>query len=114
MVVVVSILQGIAPVYFTSKLHDQAFMRRDGSIVKMSPDVVVQRVTFGRRFEQKEQFDENSFLGRKEIILQTMDFLKQEVPTKVVIYYGLISVGKSSLAEYVRQKIMSDCQAFPI
>ncbi|CAL6093740.1 AAA-4_domain protein [Hexamita inflata] len=114
-VVVASILPGISPVYFTSKLHDMAWMRRDGGIVKMSQDVIVQRITQGRRIEQSEKFEESSFLGRRELIQQCMRFFAgNEAPTKVLVLYGLISVGKSHLCEYLRQKIVSDRKLFSI
>lgn len=48
-VIVASILPGLAPVYFTSKSHDMAFIRRDGGITRLSPDVIIQRITQGRK-----------------------------------------------------------------
>jgi len=115
LVVVVSILAGTAPVYFTSKTHEQAWMRRDGGIVKMSQDVIVERITRGKRLTQELQDELQQVPGRKKLVLQSLDFLKKEQPqTKILVLHGMASVGKTHVVEFLRQKILTDRKAFPV
>ncbi|KAH0573360.1 AAA-4 domain protein [Spironucleus salmonicida] len=115
-VIVATIHPGTAPVYFTTKQHEAAFFRRDGGITKMTTDTIVQRMQEGRPFfSQKAINNELSFNIRKDIIAQCIQFLaNDEPPTKLIILFGLVSVGKSKLAEHLKQIIISDKAQFPI
>lgn len=138
-VIVASILSGGAPLYFTSFNHQSAYVRRDGSIVKLSADGVVRRLTMGRQthlttddydsstfHDSREKYDSNlfnyylehqcvGFIGRRELLNDSITFLRADVQqcTKVLLFSGQESVGKTWLAEYLRQIIYADKKQFP-
>lgn len=104
-VAVVQVLPGYSPVYFVNKARNVAYMRREGGNVRMSNELVQQRIAKGRG----EGADTGPFVGRYGVVKRSLDFLA--VPNgraKVLVYYGLISVGKSTLVNYMRQRVVSD------
>lgn len=138
-VIVASILSGSAPLYFTSFNHQSAYVRRDGSIVKLSADGVVRRLTMGRQthlttedydslaFHDGQEKSESDlfncylehqcvgFIGRRELLNDSIAFLRADVQqcTKALIFSGQESVGKTWMAEYLRQIIYADKRQFP-
>ena len=104
-VMVVSVMSGEAPVYFVNSNRETAWIRRDGGIAKMSTDLIVNRITQGRDPEAQ-------FATRKDLLSKCIDFLQND-NTRLLVLYGSVSVGKSHLAEYIKQLALSDRNLFP-
>lgn len=71
----------------------------------MSTDLIVNRITQGRDPEAQ-------FATRKDLLSKCLDFLQHD-NTRLLVLYGSVSVGKSHLAEYIKQLVLSDRNLFP-
>eukprot|EP00005_Dracoamoeba_jomungandri_P002603 CAMPEP_0174257250 /NCGR_PEP_ID=MMETSP0439-20130205/6412_1 /TAXON_ID=0 /ORGANISM="Stereomyxa ramosa, Strain Chinc5" /LENGTH=1081 /DNA_ID=CAMNT_0015340255 /DNA_START=174 /DNA_END=3419 /DNA_ORIENTATION=+ len=109
-VVEVRVLQGRAPVYFSSKSASSAYIRREGSVTKMSYSMIEERKRLGRPINTNQflPYDQNSevmpsspldFIGREKEISLIREFVaKTRSAILTVLLYGPPIVGKSALA----------------
>ncbi|ESU34717.1 Putative ATP-binding protein [Giardia duodenalis] len=138
-VIAISVSHGSAPLYFTSFTHKSAYVRRNGSIIKLSPDGIVRRFVFGRQTHLVADDYEHSvlddrqkglprrflkcclrhqsigFVGRGTILIDAVTFLhdtSQPQCTKVLTFYGQEYVGKTWLVEDLRSLIITDKNCF--
>ncbi|EFO65656.1 Hypothetical protein GLP15_3371 [Giardia lamblia P15] len=139
-VIAISVSHGPAPLYFTSFTHKSAYIRRNGSIIKLSADGIVRRFTFGRQthlvagdYELLVPDDGQEclprrflkycvihksigFVGRGKILVDAVAFLhntSQPLCTKVLTFYGQEYVGKTWLVEDLHSIIITDKTLFP-
>eukprot|EP00768_Dysnectes_brevis_P005999 gnl/Dysnectes_brevis/4566_a6195_507.p1 GENE.gnl/Dysnectes_brevis/4566_a6195_507~~gnl/Dysnectes_brevis/4566_a6195_507.p1 ORF type:complete len:711 (+),score=118.06 gnl/Dysnectes_brevis/4566_a6195_507:510-2642(+) len=116
-VIVAHALPGPAPVYFTTRTRQSAYIRRDGGITKLSNDAVVSRLTRGRRRSISHmqqpmlQHTYPAIIGRREEMKRAKAFFeRQGPPGRLLLLHGLPACGKSLLAGHVVSHLQ---QQFP-
>ncbi|KAG9393626.1 ATPase, AAA-4 [Carpediemonas membranifera] len=132
-VVMIDVLPGTAPVYFTRLDRMNAYMRRDGGNIRMDRDTVLQRLVDGKTRHRSRSITvtvrpdvsiaadptasprmipvirDDLFVGRDEELEAADRFIRTNGSSvAVVCLHGLPLVGKSSLAHHIVERALSD------